>query len=38
MHIYGEEAEEKIPIKSLPQEFQKLGLKPSISSVYIFVM
>lgn len=36
MHIYGEEAGEKIPIKSLPQELQKFGLKPSISSVYIF--
>lgn len=36
--IYGEEAGEKIPIKSLPQEFQKSGLNRSISSVYIFVM
>lgn len=36
MRIYGEEAGEKIPIKSLPQELQKSGLKPSISSVYVF--
>lgn len=38
MHIYGEEAREKIPIKSLPQELQKPGLKPSLSSVYIFYL
>lgn len=38
MHIYGEEAREKIPIKSLPQELQKSGLKPSVSSVYIFYL
>lgn len=26
MHIYGEEAGKKIPIKSLPQEFRNLAL------------
>lgn len=35
-YFYGEEAGEKIPIKTLPQEFQKSGLKPIIPSVYIF--
>lgn len=38
MYIYGEEVREKIPIKSLPQELQKSGLKPSVSSVYIFYL
>lgn len=38
MHIYGEEARGKIPIKSLPWEFRKAGLRPSASSVYIFYL
>lgn len=38
MHIFGEQAREKIPIKSLPHELQKSGLKPNISSVYIFYL
>lgn len=37
MHIYGEEAGEKIPIKSLSQEFQKSGLKPS-SFLFIYFL
>lgn len=38
MHIYGEEARGKIPIKSLSWEFRKAGLRPSASSVYIFYL
>lgn len=38
MHIFGEEAREKIAIRSLPHELQKSGLKPNTSSVYIFYL
>lgn len=37
MHIYGEEAGKKIPIKSLPEEFRNLALSQA-SLLFIYLL